>query len=201
VLGHKRVDGKDMFLVHWKGYDRPSDHTWEPLENLFGCLELVAQFNARKGTSAPPRDMSDASVSSRSSSSATASGDSESDSDPEPPRRTPKRPPVQRRQVLRRPLPKPIGPRSPRSPRPCEPVMFPASIPTCDRWFTECFFDEMQGKRQPQIAAVVAARRHGLALFFECLFDTGERLWMSARETQCRAPELLRQYLESGHGC
>jgi hypothetical protein len=186
-----------MFLVHWKGYDRPSDHTWEPLENLFGCLDLVAQFNATKGAGAMARSDSPGGAS-----KATSSGTegTEPDFDPEPPRRPARRPPAPRpaaprRQALKRPPPRPA---TQERPVPCESVVFPASIPRCDQWFTECLFDETPGKLQPQIAAVIASRRYGTAIFFECLFDTGDRLWMSAREAQARAPDVLQRYLAGG---
>lgn len=34
------------YLVEWDGYPHPIDFTWEPLDHLFGCLELVAQFES-----------------------------------------------------------------------------------------------------------------------------------------------------------
>ena len=33
----------DMFHVKWKGYDS-KQNTWEPLANLAGCEDFVAQF-------------------------------------------------------------------------------------------------------------------------------------------------------------
>jgi hypothetical protein len=33
ILGHKVVNGKDFYYVHWKGYPADDD-TWEPKENL-----------------------------------------------------------------------------------------------------------------------------------------------------------------------
>lgn len=44
ILDHKRVSGKPYYLVKWKGYDT-SENTWEPIENLTGCHQLVQQYH------------------------------------------------------------------------------------------------------------------------------------------------------------
>lgn len=44
VLNHKSVRGKDYYYIHWKGFDEPEDNTWEPLENLENCLDLVIAY-------------------------------------------------------------------------------------------------------------------------------------------------------------
>jgi hypothetical protein len=31
-MGHKVIDGKHYYYIHWKGY--PEDDTWEPEENI-----------------------------------------------------------------------------------------------------------------------------------------------------------------------
>ena len=43
ILDTKLVKSTRMFLVSWVGYDHSSD-SWEPLENLDGCLETVYEF-------------------------------------------------------------------------------------------------------------------------------------------------------------
>jgi hypothetical protein len=53
VLSMKRVSGKPHYLVKWKGYDT-SENTWEPIENLTDCRQLVQQYHQQvKGTSQP----------------------------------------------------------------------------------------------------------------------------------------------------
>eukprot|EP00959_Pyramimonas_sp_CCMP1952_P126549 2646823-Pyramimonas_sp.AAC.1 len=37
-------------LIHWKGYPRPAEDTWEPLSNLINCQELI--LGARDGCTA-----------------------------------------------------------------------------------------------------------------------------------------------------
>jgi hypothetical protein len=37
----------DQYLVEWKGYPI-SEATWEPIENLTGSMELVAEFNQQR---------------------------------------------------------------------------------------------------------------------------------------------------------
>jgi hypothetical protein len=48
ILGHDRVNGRPYYLVKWTGYDT-SENTWEPIENLTGCSQLVKQYHRQKG--------------------------------------------------------------------------------------------------------------------------------------------------------
>ena len=43
ILDTQLVNGTRMFLVSWIGYDHSHD-SWEPLENLGNCGELVWNF-------------------------------------------------------------------------------------------------------------------------------------------------------------
>jgi len=47
IIGHKFAHGKDMFKVHWSGYSK-ADDTWEPVENLSNCYDLVEAFMDKK---------------------------------------------------------------------------------------------------------------------------------------------------------
>ncbi|GMG17194.1 unnamed protein product [Aspergillus oryzae] len=40
ILKYKQVNGKPHYLVKWKGYST-SENSWEPIENLTGCYQLV----------------------------------------------------------------------------------------------------------------------------------------------------------------
>ena len=53
IIGKKRLKRKIYYLVTWKGY--PEEETsWEPLENLKNCKDLVEEFEqARKVASRP----------------------------------------------------------------------------------------------------------------------------------------------------
>lgn len=44
ILDMKQVDGRTYYLVKWYGYS-DSDNTWEPVECLTGCEELLSEFN------------------------------------------------------------------------------------------------------------------------------------------------------------
>jgi transposase InsO family protein len=54
ILSHKRVSGKPYYLVKWKDYDT-SENTWEPIENLTGCHQLVQQYCSKGNRSSPRR--------------------------------------------------------------------------------------------------------------------------------------------------
>lgn len=55
ILQHSVAHGTDWYLVHWKGYDNPEDNTWEPIENLTSCLELVSEFVMKQQTKETPK--------------------------------------------------------------------------------------------------------------------------------------------------
>lgn len=48
ILQRSVAHGTEWYLVHWKGYDDPKDNTWEPIDNLTSCLDLVAEFHERQ---------------------------------------------------------------------------------------------------------------------------------------------------------
>jgi hypothetical protein len=54
ILNHKQVSGKPYYLVKWKGYDT-LENTWEPIENLMGCHQLVQQYCSKGNQSSPRR--------------------------------------------------------------------------------------------------------------------------------------------------
>lgn len=43
IVKRKRQQGKWLYLVKWKGYD-DAQNTWEPVENLSSCRELLEEF-------------------------------------------------------------------------------------------------------------------------------------------------------------
>jgi hypothetical protein len=47
ILDANKISGKPHYLVKWKGYDT-SENTWEPIENLMGCHQLVRQYHQRQ---------------------------------------------------------------------------------------------------------------------------------------------------------
>jgi transposase InsO family protein len=59
ILDTNKISGKPHYLVKWKGYDT-SENTWEPIENLMGCHQLVQQFHQREtGNRRPTQRRSD----------------------------------------------------------------------------------------------------------------------------------------------
>jgi len=51
ILNKRIVQGKDKFLVQWKGYTAEED-TWENRENLGNVKELVKEFEREYGEEA-----------------------------------------------------------------------------------------------------------------------------------------------------
>ena len=43
ILNKRKVQGKDKYLVQWKGFTAEGD-TWESRENLENAMELVEEF-------------------------------------------------------------------------------------------------------------------------------------------------------------
>ena len=43
ILKHKRVNGRPLYLIKWKGYDT-SENTWEPITNLKGCHRAMQDY-------------------------------------------------------------------------------------------------------------------------------------------------------------
>ena len=45
LVNHKVINGKDFYLVRWKGYDQDED-TWEPVSNLEETAgEMIAKYH------------------------------------------------------------------------------------------------------------------------------------------------------------
>lgn len=55
----KIVDKRPLYLVKWLGYPN-SENTWEPIENLSSCHEMIEDFEAGRAMvpEAPPDDYS-----------------------------------------------------------------------------------------------------------------------------------------------
>ncbi|KAI6194718.1 Chromo' (CHRromatin Organization MOdifier) domain protein [Aphelenchoides besseyi] len=56
ILQKKVERKKTFYLVHWEGYNKPEDLTWEPLESFVGSENLIEEFEkshktARKNAS------------------------------------------------------------------------------------------------------------------------------------------------------
>jgi len=51
ILNKRKVQGKDRFLVQWKGYIAETN-TWEERENLENTKELVKEFEREYGKEA-----------------------------------------------------------------------------------------------------------------------------------------------------
>ena len=49
VLDRREVNGNVEYLVHWLGYDRGEDNTWEPEQNL-RCKKKIVQFETKQIT-------------------------------------------------------------------------------------------------------------------------------------------------------
>merc|ERR1719229_1568716 len=41
ILGWRSEKDSEKYLVKWEGYDRESDNTWEPLENVAGNAKFT----------------------------------------------------------------------------------------------------------------------------------------------------------------
>ena len=53
ILAKNRLSSEEVrYLVKWRGWDRPQDNTWERLENLSGCKNLLRAFEAKQSKEA-----------------------------------------------------------------------------------------------------------------------------------------------------
>lgn len=44
ILNLKIEKGERHYLIKWKGYDLPSDNTWEPLSNLTNLTQDIIDY-------------------------------------------------------------------------------------------------------------------------------------------------------------
>jgi hypothetical protein len=52
VIDHKGTPGNYVYRVHWKGYDDPSEDTWEPVENFDSTKHIELYWGRRDGAQA-----------------------------------------------------------------------------------------------------------------------------------------------------
>jgi transposase InsO family protein len=52
VIDHKGSPGNYLYLVRWKGFDDPSEDTWEPVENFNSTRHIELYWGRRKGARA-----------------------------------------------------------------------------------------------------------------------------------------------------
>ncbi|KAI8635986.1 hypothetical protein BD408DRAFT_407523 [Parasitella parasitica] len=52
VLDHKGTPGNYLYKVHWKGYDDPIEHTWEPVESFDSTKHIELYWGRRDGAQA-----------------------------------------------------------------------------------------------------------------------------------------------------
>ena len=45
IKGKRKFNGRVQYLIHWKGYGS-SDDSWEYLDNLSGCKQMIREFNS-----------------------------------------------------------------------------------------------------------------------------------------------------------
>lgn len=48
IVDIRSSHGKRQYLIKWKGY-KDSDNTWEPIENLTHCQDMIKEFHREKG--------------------------------------------------------------------------------------------------------------------------------------------------------
>lgn len=53
IVGKDVIDGEIHYQVKWLGYPS-SENTWEPIENLQGCQELIREFERNFKVAPPP---------------------------------------------------------------------------------------------------------------------------------------------------
>lgn len=47
IIGRRVFRGKEKYRVKWQNFSE-EESTWEPIENLQDCLDLVAEFNEQQ---------------------------------------------------------------------------------------------------------------------------------------------------------
>ena len=49
IIAHRLAKGVSQWLVKWVGWES-KNNTWEPLEHLAGCEDMIADFKEREKT-------------------------------------------------------------------------------------------------------------------------------------------------------
>merc|ERR1711874_600142 len=47
ILDERKVGKKKEYFVKWKGWNRPEDNTWEPMDSLEGSKKLLKDYEKR----------------------------------------------------------------------------------------------------------------------------------------------------------
>ncbi|KAH8277921.1 hypothetical protein KR018_010337, partial [Drosophila ironensis] len=46
ICGKRFEQGRPQLLIKWLGYG-PQHNTWEPMENLGGCVQMICDYESR----------------------------------------------------------------------------------------------------------------------------------------------------------
>lgn len=42
------INKKPFYYIKWLGWDKPEDNTWEPIEHLRSCKDLMKKFTEER---------------------------------------------------------------------------------------------------------------------------------------------------------
>lgn len=45
IKDSRKYNRQVQYLVKWKGYENPNEDTWEPIKNLWNCLDVIRDFH------------------------------------------------------------------------------------------------------------------------------------------------------------